>query len=128
MPANEIIGYLFQGDHARALLLDICNGVNTWLFRVLSNYRLSTGQARKECLILGRGIVDHLRKIYGLKKYYNDSPGSFSKYLAENPEARTFGLNYVVRTILSAFEDPFDRDAALVALLISEKKLEGEFE
>lgn len=128
MPANEIIGHLFQGNHAREVLLDICNGVNTWLFRVLSNYRISIGQARKQCLIFGQGIVDHLQKIHGLKKYYNDPQGSFSKYLAENPEAGTFGLNYVVKTMLSAFEDPLDRDAALVALLISQKKMEEEFE
>lgn len=128
MPANEIIGHLFQENHAREFLLDICNGVNTWLFRVLSNYQLTLRQARKECLILGQGIVDHLQKIHGLKKYYNDAPGSFSKYLAENTEAGKFGLNYVVKTILSAFKDPFDRNAALVALLISEKKMEEEFE
>jgi hypothetical protein len=128
MPANEIIAHLFQENDAREFLLDICNGVNTWLFRVLSNYQLTTRQARKECLILGQGIADHLQKIHGLKKYYNDAPGSFSKYLAENTEAGRFGLNYVVKTILSAFSDPSDRNAALVALLISEKKMEEEFE
>ena len=128
MPANEIIGHLFHENHARDLLLGICNGVNTWLFKVLSNYRLSTGRARTECLIFGRGIVDHLQKIHGLRKHYNDSPESFSRYLAENTDARKFGLNYVIKTVLSSFSDPLDRNAALVALLISQKKMEEEFE
>jgi len=62
-------------------------------FECFSNYRISIGQARKECLIFGQGIEDHLQKIHGLKKYYSDPPGSFSKYLSENPEAGAFGLN-----------------------------------
>ena len=128
MPANEIIAYLFHENQIRELLLNICNGVNTWLFRVLSNYRLTITQARMECLMLGQGIIDHLQKIHGLRKYYNDEPGSFSKYLSENTEAGRFGLNYVVKTILSAFSDPSDRNAALVALLISQKKMEEDFE
>lgn len=128
MPANEIIAYLFHENQTREFLLDICNGVNTWLFRVLSNYGLTLTQARMECLMLGQGIIDHLQKIHGLRKYYNDEPGSFSKYLSENTEAGRFGLNYVVKTILSVFSDPSDRNAALVALLISQKKMEEEFE
>jgi len=104
MPEDEIIYHLFQEDHGREFLLGICNGVNTWLFKVLSNYRLSTGRARTECLILGHGIVDHLQKIHGLRKHYNDSPESFSRYLAENTDARKFGLNYVIKTILSSFK------------------------
>ena len=128
MPEDEIIYHLFQEDHAREFLLGICNGVNTWLFKVLSNYRLSTDQARSECLTLGQGIVDHLQKIHGLKKHYNDSPESFSRYLAENTDALKFGLNYVIKTVLSSFSDSLDRNAALVALLISQKKMEEEFE
>ncbi len=128
MTEDEIIYHLFQEDQAREFLLGICNGVNTWLFKVLSNYRLSTGRARTECLILGHGIVDHLQKIHGLRKHYNDSPESFSRYLAENTDARKFGLNYVIKTVLSSFSDPLDRNAALVALLISQKKMEEEFE
>ena len=128
MLTSEIIAHLFQENHTREFLLDLCNGVNTWLFRVLSNYRLTIEQARLECLMLGQGIIDHLQKIHGLKKYYNDEPGSFSKYLSENAEAGRFGLNYVVKTLLSTFNDPLDRDAALVALLISQKKMETEFE
>ena len=128
MPEDEIIYHLFHEDHAREFLLGICNGVNTWLFKVLSNYRLSTDQARSECLILGQGIVDHLQKIHGLKKHYSDSPESFSRYLAENREAGKFGINYVIKTVLSAFSDRLDRNAALVSLLISQKKMEEEFE
>lgn len=127
MPANEIIAYLFHENQTREFLLNICNGVNTWLFRVLSNYRLTVTQARMECLMLGREIVDHLQKIHGLKKYYNDEPESFCKYLSQSKEAERFGLNYVVKTILSAFSDVLDLNAALVALLISQKKMEEEF-
>lgn len=128
---DSIIKTILEGGAARQLVADIVNGVNTWLFRVLSEYGISPDQAKLQCLRFGRKIFTHLRMTYELERhYYPPEKGkSFKEYLETDLRAVEHGLNYLVKSFKNDFRDnEADYEASVVALLIVAKREEQEFE
>lgn len=126
---REVIKAIYEDGAAGHVLVDIVNGLNTWLFRVLSEYRINHDQAREQCLRFGMQVTNHLRKIYELERHYSCYRKSLREYLETESQTSRYGLNYTIRSLRSSFRDnDDDYTASLVALLISAKREEQSFE
>lgn len=126
---NLIIERIRGGQTARHLVLGIINGVNTWLFKVLSDYQASENEARIHCLSFGEKVTAYIQNLYDLERYYMTSKKSFREYLMHGNEAAASGVSFIIRSFQSSFHDNYmDFAAAMVALLISTRREEYEFE
>lgn len=126
---NKIMAAISNDPGAHNIIMDIMNGLNIWLFKVLSGEESTDLKAKSDCLSFGKKIAAHLEGLHHLNKNNMITKRSLREYLEHDGRAAWCGLIFIVKTFRSSFKNNFlDYSAAITALLITTKREEAEFE
>ncbi len=128
---NEIkcLTAMYDDSGAYNLIIDIINGLNVWLFKVLAGKEITYPQAKSDCLSFGGKLASHLETMYKIDRDNMVTRVSYREYLERDSLAARNGISFMIRSFRSSFRNNIlDYAAALTAMLISEKREEMEFE
>ena len=126
---KTIVDIIVHHSERKQFIIEILNGLNTWLFKILSNYQMEEQQAKKACFVFGEKITGHLNNIYCLEKFYGRTEKSYWEYFHLEDKVPKYALSYIMNSFYTIFfKNMDDYKAAVITLLISLNRDEDEFE